>query len=291
MYTLFAYTRDPAQRIVRFAVDNNVQKSLTDFLKPQVDFFNRDRESVPFDGKYKPDDGELLVIDEFEDLDNLASAIPTPLSIPIADPSNLSFDQIRALFIGETNADNSISVYIQNFDRRKLITDSGFSIFHSKDTYKKIEGTGLTVDTKISAKLTGTKLEFYSFFLVSRIFDMSSYFQEATDADIDEFAELPQISVADHSALIDISDSWIRKKFWLIRQSGILDRVAPADIKAIAAEFSIPVAFETIDGIEKLKLPDTKKELKAVLRFLDEDYYKSPLSKTNFITNSKRAVA
>lgn len=290
MFTLFAYTRDPAQRIVRFAVDQDVQEKLTHYLEDQVSYFERTRESFPFDGKYKPDEDETLVIEEFEDIDNLSKAVEAPLDIPVADPQEFAFDQIRALFFGRREADGSITTYLQHFDRRKLITDTGFSIFHSKNVYKRIEGTGLTLDTRITAKLTGKRLEFASFFLVRQMFDMTSYYEEATDADIHEFAKLPHVSVTDQAALIEVSDTWVRRKFWLIKQSGILERVALADIKLIAAEFGIAADYTNIDGAEHLQLPVDKRQLKTLLRFLDEDYYKSPLSKTNFVTNSKRAA-
>lgn len=290
MYTLFAYTREPANRIVRFAVDHGVQAAMTAFLSQQVENFNSDHDEVAFDGKYKPDDGERLVIDEFVDLDDLSMAVASPLNVPIADPDTLSFDSIRALFFGMTEPDNSVSVYLQNFDRRRLISDSGFSIFHAQGVYRKIEGTGLTLDTKIAAKLNGGKLKFFSFFHVRQIFDMSSYYQEATDADIQCFAQLRQVAEPAIEELIAISDSWVRRKLWLIRESRILERVPPNDIKTIALEFNIPIEYEQINGEDKIKIPHDKKALKALLRFLDEDYYKSPLSKTNFVTNSKRAV-
>lgn len=289
MYTLFAYTRAPGQRIVRFAVDQAVQRELTAYLDSQVDFFDLEREIIVFDGKYKPDGDEMLVIEEFDDIDNLAAAVLAPLNIPIADPADFSFDQIRALFFGKT-VNGETSVYLQTFDRRKLISEAGFSIFHSNNVYKRIEGTGLTLDVKIAAKLEGNSLKFFSFFLMRQMFDMSSYYQEATDADIAEFASLPKVVVQDQDALIAASDNWVRKKLWLIKQSGILDKVVPADLKVIAAEFGIQVVYVDDNGSDRLQLPTDKKQLKTLLRFLDEDYYKSPLSRTNFITNSKRAV-
>lgn len=290
MYTLFAYTRDPGQRIVRFDVDHGVQGELTRYLETQVEFFDSDREVIEFDGKYKPDDHELLVINEFEDIDNLAAAITSPITIPVADPEQLDFDQIKALFFGKQGQDGAIFVYLQSFDRRKLISRSGFSIFHSQNVYKKIEGTGLTLDNKISAKLEGRSLKFFSFFHASRIFDLTEYYQEATDADIVDFSTLPQVAVSDQNALIDASDNWVRRKLWLIKQSGILEKVPPSDIRRIAGEFGIQVNFETTETAERLVMPSDKKALKTLLRFLDEDYYKSPLSNTNFISNSKRPV-
>lgn len=182
------------------------------------------------------------------------------------------------------------TVYLQSFDRRRVISSAGFSIFHARDTYKRIEGSGLTLDSKLAAKLRGTKLSFFSFFHVRQIFDMSDYFQEATDNDIKQFAELPELHVEDLNELMAASDSWVRRKVWLVMQSNILGKVPPNDIKAIAAEFGIPVEYIAQEGLEKIKIPGDRKSLKTLLRFLDEDYYKSPLSKTNYLTNSKRAI-
>jgi hypothetical protein len=276
---------------VRFAVDQTIQAELTAYLEAQIVDFNEScDEEINFDGKYKPDPGEVLCIDAFDDLDNLAQSAVAPLNFPIADPANFSFDNIKALFVGVTEQNGSMTIYLQHFDRRRVISDAGFSIFHSQDVYKKIEGSGLTLDNKITAKLSGTKLCFFSFFHIRQMFDMSSYYAEATDADITEFAGMEQISVANLPDLILISDTWVRRKLWLIRESQILEKVSLTDMKAIAVEFQITIESEEINGQQKLRLPATKKELKTLLRFLDEDYYRSPLSKTNFISNSKRAV-
>lgn len=290
MFTLFAYTRDPKNRIVRFAVNKDVQESMTAYLAKQVEAFGKGCEEVAFDGNYKPDNGEMLVIDGFDDLDNLAKVVPAPLDVPIADPANLDFDQIRALFFGHQEEDGAWTVYLQCFDRRRVISSSGFSIFHSKDTYKRIEGSGLTLDNKLAARLRDTKLSFLSFFHVRQIFDMSSYYREATDNDIRQFSALKELHVDNFNELVEASDAWVRRKVWLVMQSNILGKVPPSDIKAIAAEFKISVEYVNQDGSEKLRLPGDKKSLKTLLRFLDEDYYKSPLSKTNYLTNSKRAV-
>lgn len=288
---LFAYTKDPANRVLRFAMDLNVQKEMTQYLRLQIDEFNENcEEEIEFDGKYKPDSGEVLCISAFDDLDKLANAAASPLNIPIGQPSGFSFDSIKALFFSFIEADGTTSIYLQHFDRRRIISSAGFSIFHSQDVYKKIEGTGLTLDSKIAAKLNGPKLSFFSFFHIRQMFDMSSYYEEATDADISEFARMSQICANDLPGLISISDTWVRRKLWLVRQSQILEKVSLTDIRAIAIEFQINIDFQEVSGVQKIKLPATKAELKTLLRFLDEDYYKSPLSKTNFITNSKRSA-
>lgn len=128
--------------------------------------------------------------------------------------------------------------------------------------------------------------------MLRQIFDLSAYYREATDSDITDFSALNTVKVDDIAELIAISDSWIRRKFSLIQQSQILENTPMNDIKAVAVEFNIPL--ETImgdDGLERIVIPTTNKSvLKTILRFLDENYYKSPLSRTQFITNSKRVA-
>ncbi|MBE5213027.1 DUF4868 domain-containing protein [Pectobacterium quasiaquaticum] len=289
MFNLFALTNDPSNRRLRFSLSQEVQRDLTLYLQEQERTFNASgQEEIPFDGKYKPDHDEVLVIGQFDDIDGLAEAIQNPLSIPEFPATEEYFSKIKALFSGYTDQDGVVTVLIQNFDKRKVISTNGLSIFHATDVFKKIEGLGLTIDSKLSAVFREGTLKFHSFHLLRQIFDVSEYYKEATEGDIQQFAGMQSISVADPNELITISDTWIRRKLWLISQSEILERIPVSDIKIIATEFNIELNTESSDGTEKIIIPTDKKKLKAILRFLDEDYYKSPLLENYYLANSKR---
>lgn len=291
LLNLFALTNDPSKRIVRFELSSEVQSDLTNYIEAQETTFAQAEEEIEFDGKYKPDDGEILYIDGYDDIDDLSSAIKTPLSAEPVDPTENFFSEIKALFTGHISSTGSVKVLLQNFDRRKIISTNGLSIFHSSNVYKKIEGIGLTIDHKLTATLENGKLKFFSFHNTRQILDLSEYFKVATDDDVTEFAELDVIKSQDTQQLIEMSDSWVRRKISLIHQSGILQNVPINDMKIVASEFNIPFSTEMDGSDEVIKLPDNKSDLKKLLRFLDEDYYKSPLSNTAFVTNSKRAVS
>lgn len=276
----------------RFKLSRQVQDELTTYLKSQEQQFNESIESeILFDGKYKPDQGEVLVIDHYDNADNLGQAIRNPLGIEDIEPSNQAFQAIKALFTGYIDeTDGKVVVLVQNFDKRKIISTDGLSIFHSANTYRKIDGIGVTLDTKLSAILKDKTLRFHSFHALRQIFDVSAYYREATDQDISDFASQATIIVADLAELVKISDSWIRKKISLIQQSRILETVSIRNIKEVAKQFNIPLQTVTEQGNELIMLPTKKAELKTILRFLDEDYFTSPISKTRYITNSKRIV-
>lgn len=292
MLNLFALTNSPAERIVRFPLDQSVQQDLTNYFSSQEQDFNDVAvEEIAFDGKYKPDTDEVLVIDDFDDIEFLSEAIRNPLAVPEAQPNPDFFKTIKALFAGYVNPNDEVVVLIQAFDKRRILSTSGLSIFHANNVYRKIEGVGLTIGTKLTAVLTGARLRFQSFHMLRQIFDLTQYYREATDEDIREFSNIPAIQVQDLTALIAISDNWVRRKFSLIQQSGILDATPIADIKAVAVEFNIPVDFVLANAVEVIRLPQNKRDLKTVLRFLDEDYYKSPLSNSQYLTNSKRLIS
>jgi len=291
MFNLFALTDDPANRRLRFSLSNDVQADLTVYLRNQEqNFTDQGQDEIPFDGKYKPDPGEVLVINDFDDIDGLADAISNPLSIREVSPTHDSFSKIKALFSGYVDQSGGVTVLIQHFDKKRVISTNGLSIFHSANVYKKIEGIGLTVDSKLTAILREGSLKFHGFHLLRQIFDVSEYYKEATDCDIHQFANMACVIVDDSSKLIAISDTWVRRKLWLISQSQILEKVPVADIKAVAAEFNIELKTEVDGGAEKIIIPDEKKQLKTILRFLDEDYYKSPLLANYYVANSKRPV-
>jgi hypothetical protein len=58
----------------------------------------------------------------------------------------------------------------------------------------------------------------------------------------------------------------------------------------VALNFGLAVATEVVDGKSVVSFPESRAELKRLLRFLDEDYYQSALTENMFISNSKTAA-
>jgi hypothetical protein len=202
----------------------------------------------------------------------------------------MEFATIKALFSGFKESDGICAVLVQHFDKRKIISSSGISLFHSANVYKKVDGVGITLDGQLSAVLKGSVLKFFSFFKVRRIFDLSAHYIEATDADLMAFCANPAFYVSDQKALIDMADSWVRRKVSILTQSLVLQRVAAETIAEVASIFNIVVTIEEIDGKKVVVLPNNKTELKKLLRFLDEDYYLSALAGDHYLSNSKRRI-
>jgi hypothetical protein len=272
---------------LRLPLSNPVQTEVAEQFKQQeISFMDGIDDEHEFDGRYRPDEGELLKISNFDDIDGMGQAVLNPLQVEQYDPNQHSLDQVKGLFSGYAE-DGETTVLIQLFERRRMLARSGLTLFFSNNTFQKMEQAGLSLDTKLLAILKGPTLKFQSFHFLRRVFDVDDLFQQASDQDLQTFVQLPAVAIADQQALLDQADSVVRRKIGFILQSGVLTNYSPAEIQAAAAEFGIHLPF---DAEQHLVLPHDRASLKKVLRFLDEDYFESPISKTKFVSNSKRVA-
>jgi len=103
---------------------------------------------------------------------------------------------------------------------------------------------------------------------------------------VQKFTKVSQLEFEDAAQFIASADASVRRKIALIADSKILDAVPPAKIQKAAAAYGLTLSVKS----GRLSMPANKRELKAVLRFLEENYFTSELSGTRFLTSSKRPV-
>jgi len=283
---LFALTTHPADRILRFPLSHDLQQLLTPIFRAQRDAFLQGvAETIEFDGRYKPEKGELLAIRNYVDVNGLAAAVHSPVAVAPFDPAVHSLDAVKAIFTG--CPDGSPLVLVQLFEQRRVLAAKNIAIFFSGNTFQSMSNTGLTLDNKLLAVLDGKELKFQSFHFLRRVFDLKVHFKEATAAEVKAFAAHEKFAAADQENFEEAANSTTRRKIVFILQSGVLDRHPVEHIVAIARMFKVDVQVTT-DG--KIQLPTHPQDLRRLLRFLDEDYYESPLSRTHYVSNSKRVA-
>ncbi|KWV85304.1 Kiwa anti-phage protein KwaB-like domain-containing protein [Pseudomonas fluorescens] len=282
---LFALMDVAGARLIRFPLSVDLSADISTVFNDQhTEFFRGVDTIIPFDGRYTPEEGELLEIPDFADVDGLLAAVANPLSVDQYDPKTHSLDLVRAIFTGIEVA-GVPRVLMQIFERRRLIARAGLMLFFANNQFQKMSESGLSLDTKLLAVLEGTNLKFQSFHFAKRVFDLSEYFREATNEEVTTFAGHEKLAVQDVQVFLAAAGPQIRKKISLIRQSAVLENYSTDQIVAVAASMQFPLALSD-DG--RIIVPDNNTELRKLLRFLDEDYYESPLSNTRFISNSKR---
>ena len=282
---LFALTDVAGSRIIRFPLSADLRDEVSAIFENQGNaFFDGVDTIVPFDGRYIPEEGELLLINDFADVDGLSNAVDNPLAVDQYDPEFHSLDSVKALFMGRV-FENNPQILVQLFERRRLIARSGLAMFFAGNQFQKMTDSGLSLDTKLLAVIEGDTLKFQSFHFARRVFELSEYFKEATNEEVANFAEHEKLAVGDVASFLESAGPQVRKKISLISQSAVLENFTVQEIVSVATTFQFAINLSE-DG--RIQVPTNRTELRRLLRFLDEDYYESPLSRTHFISNSKR---
>lgn len=284
-------------RILRVITSGDLQDDLEIEINRQIDSFTEGKSDVTFDARYRPEADELLLINLFDDIDGVVAAVRSPQNIRPWEPSEESLSTVKGIFGGHTK-DGITTVMMQAFDRRQAITTKKFALFFESDTFRRLDGIGITLDNKPTAILSqsveagaSSELRFVSLHNTRRLFEMDAYYHESTQEEVESFFNEEKFHGFDPAWLDNNIDNWIRKKITFINQEGILESCTPSDLKDAALEFGIEIGLHQIDEQLKLVFPSDKKKLKELLRFLDEDIYQSPISGNRFQTNSKRKIA
>jgi hypothetical protein len=169
----------------------------------------------------------------------------------------------------------------------------GFTLIGSGDTYKKLEEPGLMLQDKLTAHFHNGTLHFSSYHNTKRFLDLADYYREATDTDLNDFAATDLFAFEDAASFKEQADSIIRKKIALLQKNEVLRDITVTDIQNVANNFNAELPEEhhitiTVNDDGKLVIPEDKKQLKELIRFLDEDYVTAPLTKRKCLTNSKK---
>jgi len=234
---------------------------------------NNDVEEILFDGNFNIQDEEILYVEM-----NLPSNILESLTNPIGIHTlNLATDEIKTLFWIENDV-----YYFQNFDKRKLLQNKNV-IFWDNNTYNKLNNNALIVDNIVNAIFKNNKFYFKSYANANKIFSLISFFEEASNEVIDDFATTDKL-IVDAEWLKENGNTIIKKQITLIQNSNVLSNANPRKIKLSANKFNLKINL--IDG--KLVLPNDKKKCKDILSFLNEQYYIGLITGKKFKTNSKR---
>lgn len=286
---LFALLDDAATPIRRIPLTNDLSTDIKSMFNGQLAALLAEKQSIEFTGSYNVDVGEIFTIADYPLPEVISNALSNPLACPRLNLKEETH-QIKALFTGVwVNQDNQVS--FQVFDSGKLLS-KGLTIIGSGDTYKKLEDPGLVLQDKLTAYYKNGTLHFISYHNTKRFLDLSDYYKEATDADLNTFVASALFEFEDQALFKTNADSIIRKKVALLQKNNVLQNLSVDDIQTVANSFNQDLPEEHHINISinngKLVIPTDKKQIKELLRFLDEDYVTAPLTKRKCLTNSKK---
>lgn len=298
MELFFLMSEDISPRVVKVNTDSPTQDVIKNiFLEAKDSFFSDDKSSVDFTIDYKVSPDEYFLIKDFSEGLDILDAIERPTAISEWDSDSMSMHSVKAIFTGKAadGAGTETEAYIQYFDKRQII-DTGKTIVQfftqQKNQFSSLKKPGFSIGEKIDAVLTKSgKFSFNSFYIVRRFFDMSEYYREATQADLDAFVGHGKLMFKCEDTFKDIADSQIKRKILLINGSGILDSYSIEDLVKCAESINISLEIDESGPDKKLLVPEGKREIKQLLNFLDQGYFNTLITNETMFTNSKRKLS
>lgn len=271
--------------IKRIGVNSFLQKELMDyFARLRVEFLG-DKTEVPFDGRYKVEEDEIFFINNYELPSDIVEGVSNPLALDFISKSE-DIENIKAIVCGTCDGKVKDLIF-QGFDSRKNLSRS-FTIISNKDTFTKLTDPGIIIDAKIDAVIKNDKVLFCSYHNTKRVIDLSNYYKEATNEDLDRFADNDLFLFENKNSFLESADSSMRKKIALLQRNKVLDQVDAENIKSQAKELGIDIDFSEGEQQTKIIFPADKKRAKEIIDFLDENYFTAPLTQRKCKTNSKR---
>ena len=259
--------------------DETVQDIVELWERSYSKFINEEIEEVAFNGSYKPDQGEVLYV---------TMDLP-PCFADIPDNTNnyneidIPGDSIKTVCLYHKG-----NYYFQNFMNNYIVKPSNIPLIWSNNTYKKIdEKKAFTIEETVNAIYHDGKLYFHSYASARQIFDLSTFYTEATNADIDNVFGADVFSGTDCEWMKENSDSVMMRQIKSIEDSGILAKlkVTTRTFKSWAKKAGIP---ESVYNTGSLVLHRNKKECKMVLSFLNDDIFEGHFTKSIYLSNSKK---
>ena len=285
---LFAITdSEIPTRIIKIDIDAPAQTVVENLFRTQrSEFINEDIEEIDFCASYNVQDGEIFSINPFDDEIGIINAIE--------DPDDVSVHYFKALFTGEPASNgNPTQVWLQCFDRRQIINNekSFFQVVTQPgNRFSVSTRPGFSLSDRLTAILVGDKLLFKSFFMLRRFFNMEEYFNEATREDLDNFIGNDIFHVENAEDFMTFADSAIKKKVSLIISSGILNDQPIENLIECAQKIGYQLGITNVNGDNKITMPNSKREVKQLLYFLDQGYFNSIITNELMLTNSKRPI-
>lgn len=225
-----------------------------------------------FTGELVPREEEVVFVN-LDLPDNITHAAKNPIGI---QELQLDKDEIKTLFWYENE-----NYYFQNFDSRKLLRNKSVLFFES-NTYNKLDTNAFIVDDAINAVYSEGEFLFTSYANANKIFPLVEFFEAATNEDLEAFADLDSI-VIDKTWLLGNVNVTLRKLITYTKKTGVLSQKLTKKIIKGGKDFDIEIV--QIDG--KITFPSKLGQCRAMLEYLNDQYYHGMVSGKKYRTNSK----
>ncbi|TCD46820.1 Kiwa anti-phage protein KwaB-like domain-containing protein [Chlorobium sp. N1] len=241
---------------------------------------------VPFDPGYSPDPHEKFSIGDYVMPDWLQDE--TSQTVSDHDSLSLHEDQLEAIkgivaFARDAQGDEII--LFQDFNRSHMIKPGRFLLLQH-DTFESVSRPALTLGSKLDAVILRAerRLLFRSFRVTNTFLPLMEFYTDASEQEIRAVLSHETFIAEDADALAENAGQWFRKRFAMLRDSGILEHYSAEQIVARSEAYDIEIRLEQ----GKIVFPSDRSGAKRLLQFLNEEIYRGAITDTLYETNSKR---
>jgi len=273
-------------RLLRIPLHQGLQDALAVNWREQYESFVTEAVEIEFNAGYKPEDHERFCLQGYDPPEWLAreDRQSVPALAAITNDDGL-LDVTRGIVAFARTSDGEELVLFQNFSRSHVIRPGRF-LFLQNNTYGTTQRPGLTLDSKLSAVyLPGRgKLLFRNFRMVNTFLPLAEFYEEASEQQILEVLRHKLLAPEDADSLAIGANQWFRKRFAILRDSGVLDTYSAKQIQARSKGYDLSIRLSK----GKIVFPAEKAAAKKLLQFLNEELFRGAITETLFETNSKR---
>lgn len=286
-FQLVAIIEEGSQtRLLRIPMHQTLQDKLAESWQAQYDEFVEDIQEVEFDVGYKPEEDERFCLSNYDLPDWLAGENSRTLAnLESIDNYDALINLIKGTVAFVRNNESEELILFQNFTHAQVIRPWRF-LFLEKGTYSSAERPGLMLDKKLSAvyEPSESKLLFHNFRTANTFLPLSDFYKEASEREIRELLNHKRLAPEDPDALADGASQWFRKRFAMLKDSGILDQFSARNIKSRSKGHNVSIQISK----GRIVFPADKTTAKRLLQFLNEELFRGPITETLYETNSKR---
>lgn len=272
-------------RLLRIPLHQALQDGLADSWDEQREAFVGEIDEIDFNAGYQLEAHERFVLPDFA----LPAWLATKDSQSVADLDAITNDDslldTTKGIAAFARKDGAEIILFQNFNRSHVIRPGRF-LFLENNTYGSAERPGLTLDNKLSAiyRPGDQALLFHNFRTVNTFLPLAGFYEEASEQEIRDVLGHELLQPEDEGALAVNANQWFRKRFAMLRDSGVLDNYTAEQIRDHSEGYEVDVHID--DG--KIVFPAEKRGAKRLLQFLNEEIFRGAITETLYETNSKR---
>ena len=205
--------------------------------------------------------------------------------IPAIEQKYETYRSIQGTIAYTRNQQDEEMMLFQDFSVSKAIGPGQFLQFES-DRYKTTEQPGVLLGRELSAVYSpqNRKLKFRGFRAVNSFLPISDFYKKVSELEIRKLLQHDRLATEDSESWAKGANQWFRTRFTLLRDSGILDRFSANEIKARSIGYD--VSIQIVNG--RIVFPTDRISARKLLKFLNEEVFKGPITDTIYETNYNR---